>query len=216
MCSVDWTLLVEYLKVFLSWPPILLLIVICLVRNFRAEIGRLIDRVRRLSGGGAAVDLEVQRSDVAAAVTKTTLAEGQEGGPSPVQATPALGADHAETWEFRYLNYFFVWKTQLVLNAIAAGQIKSVSDFQQKLAEAGIAEPERSTIMNVLILHGLLEGDGAELKLTDKGQRYVENPERIETVALRVRASQAAIAAAGAPSAGTAPSFAGFNTGIGV
>lgn len=45
MCDVDWQLVLEYLKVFLSWPPIALLIAIVFVARFRSAIDDFLKRL---------------------------------------------------------------------------------------------------------------------------------------------------------------------------
>lgn len=45
MCAVNWELLLEYLKVFFSWPPIALVIAIILVTRFRGAIDDFLNRV---------------------------------------------------------------------------------------------------------------------------------------------------------------------------
>lgn len=47
MCVIDWEMLLEYLKVILSWPPVALLIAILFISRFRKSIddflGRLVE-----------------------------------------------------------------------------------------------------------------------------------------------------------------------------
>lgn len=45
MAQVDWKLVLEFVKVFLSWPPIVGLAIIVGARYFRTELRKLINRV---------------------------------------------------------------------------------------------------------------------------------------------------------------------------
>lgn len=45
MCAVDWHLLLEYLKVLLSWPPIALVIAVIFISRFRGAIDDLLKRL---------------------------------------------------------------------------------------------------------------------------------------------------------------------------
>jgi hypothetical protein len=45
MCSIDWQLLLEYLKVLLSWPPIAFLTAVIFVARFRAAIDDFLKRL---------------------------------------------------------------------------------------------------------------------------------------------------------------------------
>lgn len=45
MCAIDWTVLLEYIKVLISWPPIALVIAILLITRFRSAIDDFLKRV---------------------------------------------------------------------------------------------------------------------------------------------------------------------------
>jgi hypothetical protein len=45
MCAIDWKMLLEYLKVFLSWPPVALLIAMLFVSRFRTAIDDFLKRL---------------------------------------------------------------------------------------------------------------------------------------------------------------------------
>lgn len=45
MCTINWQLLLEYLRVFLSWPPIALIIAFLFITTFRKQIDDLLTRV---------------------------------------------------------------------------------------------------------------------------------------------------------------------------
>lgn len=45
MCAIDWQMLLEYIKVILSWPPIALAIVILFISRFRGAIDDFLKRL---------------------------------------------------------------------------------------------------------------------------------------------------------------------------
>ncbi len=45
MCSVDWSMLLEYIKVLFSWPPVALVISVLLVARFRSAIDDFLKRI---------------------------------------------------------------------------------------------------------------------------------------------------------------------------
>ncbi len=63
MCQIDWNLVLEYLKVVLSWPPVTALLLVLFVRRFSSELSKLIDRVRglKLPGGSEVVLNEIEQ-----------------------------------------------------------------------------------------------------------------------------------------------------------
>ncbi len=56
MCKLDWLLLLEYIKVFLSWPPVALAIVALIAFRFRHAIDGFIARMVRGSFLGQSVE----------------------------------------------------------------------------------------------------------------------------------------------------------------
>lgn len=85
MCAVDWQMLLEYVKVFLSWPPILLVVAYLLISKFRAAID---DFLKRLVEGNIfgqifkAAPPRQQSSD--ATVRDDPLARAAEAAPQTV------------------------------------------------------------------------------------------------------------------------------------
>jgi hypothetical protein len=47
MCETDWALILEYLKVFMSWPPMAVIITLLLIIHFRGSIDDFIKRMVR-------------------------------------------------------------------------------------------------------------------------------------------------------------------------
>jgi len=77
-------------------------------------------------------------------------------------------------WEYRYLNYFLVRKTQIILDwLVESGGSQSIM-FYQNLWLQLIPEPEeRNAILNVLQAHHLIELSPTDsISLTPKGKEY--------------------------------------------
>jgi hypothetical protein len=68
MCRIDWSLLLEYLKVIFSWPPVLAMLLIWFVRRFNVQISKLLDRIKgvKLPGGSELILIEIEKQQEAA------------------------------------------------------------------------------------------------------------------------------------------------------
>ena len=64
MCSVDWKLFLEYLKVLLTWPPVALVIVLFFSFKFRNSIGDLLARGFKANIFGNQIDVAPNQSKV--------------------------------------------------------------------------------------------------------------------------------------------------------
>ena len=87
MCAIDWRMLLEYIKVLFSWPPVALVIAILLISRFRGAID---DFLKRLVEGNifgqvfkAAAPLQ---QPGAPGATEDRLAIAAEAAPQPVGA----------------------------------------------------------------------------------------------------------------------------------
>lgn len=59
MCVINWVLLLDFIKVLLSWPPVIGVLAITFFVMFREKIGSFIDDVEELGMGGAKVQRQV-------------------------------------------------------------------------------------------------------------------------------------------------------------
>lgn len=57
-CYADWPMVLEYLKVLLSWPPVVLLLATLLLPKFGMPLSSLISRIKRGKAGGIEIELE--------------------------------------------------------------------------------------------------------------------------------------------------------------
>ncbi|MDO8778938.1 MAG: hypothetical protein Q7K57_61505 [Burkholderiaceae bacterium] len=87
MCEINWVLLLDFIKVLLSWPPVIGLLAITFMLMFRARIEAFIDDVEEVGMGGAKL-LKGQRQ---ATLHKTEfkLPGASETESAPVAQPPA-------------------------------------------------------------------------------------------------------------------------------
>ena len=82
---MDLPLLLEYLKVILSAPPVIGVVVLVFIFAFRAQLGALIDRIKQLDwpGGGAVFGSQRKK-------------EQEELAPSPNALAPVVSGEQAQ------------------------------------------------------------------------------------------------------------------------
>ena len=88
MCQVDWALLLEYLKVTFSWPPVIGALLIWFVRRFTVEISKLLDRIKglKLPGGSELILSGIEKQQEVASTPELLFPSSD--------VTPVIG--HAE------------------------------------------------------------------------------------------------------------------------
>ncbi len=124
-------LILEYLKVFLSAPPMAAAVVLVFTVLFRREIASLISRIARIKlPGGSEVFTSQQEK------AQEEIASKQEAPPLPASSSVELPKNitltpeqaqqvvqlvqseraNATLWEYRYLNFYLARSTQIVLD----------------------------------------------------------------------------------------------------
>jgi hypothetical protein len=103
MCAIDWQILLEYIKVLLSWPPIALVIAILFISRFRGAIDNFLNRmVEGTIFGQAFKAVPPPQQSGSAGATEDRLALAAEATPQPIpaqsdgileQLPPELGDD---------------------------------------------------------------------------------------------------------------------------
>lgn len=63
MCEVDWAMLLEYLKVLFSWPPVLAVLLYWFIKRFTEQISALISKIKgfKLPGGSEVTLSEIEQ-----------------------------------------------------------------------------------------------------------------------------------------------------------
>jgi hypothetical protein len=178
-------LILEYLKVILTWPAVTAVVVLWCVKRFGSQIGDLLTRLAtiRLPGGtelsipqlpsapekkGAEVLPEVPKEDEPAAP--------DVGAPAEV-VQQKLNAERARAylWEYRYLNLFLVAKTQRVLEWFGTLTVATTPATYDTFWTTAIPEPaQRQTVLAVLESHYLVVSNDGLLTISEKGREYLE------------------------------------------
>lgn len=95
--------------------------------------------------------------------------------PSALKEQLVIERMNARWWEYQYLNYFLVYKTQLSLDWLAShGKPVLFSVFNSACLPIIQNNEERQRIIDVLVAHYLVEVIGDKLAITGKGMEYVE------------------------------------------
>src|SRR5437868_8818452 len=143
MCVLDWKILLDYLRVFLSWPPVVGVLVVCSLRLFHKEFGELIERIRDVKTPiGSLTMQQPADSQVPLPPPDAPQVEGEAQLIPEPEPAPGAGAGAAEVeiqidalqatiqhlegrvsaveaqalyWQYTYLNYFLIQPTQDIL-----------------------------------------------------------------------------------------------------
>ena len=121
-----------YLRVLLSAPPMTVLGVLVLVWVFRSDLKAIMSRIATIKfpGGELSTTSQIDRSAKAgpdelppgSTGQKTALPEGLTTSPEQQELVRNFIQAQSKLWEYRYLNFYFVPNTQLVLDWLARFQ----------------------------------------------------------------------------------------------
>jgi hypothetical protein len=158
MCEVNWTLLLEYLKIFLGWPPIALAIALVFFSRFRLAIQSLLNRVVEGNVLGqtfkAAPPLEQREVAGATADRLTQAVEAQNAqhpnpnAPANVALPPELQSDpqaqaavawvqaHPGQTVAEYKRLLFSYNSERLFNAIYGTQISLLEHLASRPTES--------------------------------------------------------------------------------
>ena len=124
-----------YLRVLLSAPPMTVVVVIVLVCVFRSDLKAIMSRIAtiRFPGGELSTTSQIDRQEKTgpdelppgSTGQNTALPEGLTHSPEQQELMRDFIQAQQSTsrlWEYRYLNFYFVRNTQLVLDWLASLQ----------------------------------------------------------------------------------------------
>lgn len=185
MCFVDWLLVLEYLKVLLSAPVLFSLIFIIFILLFKNEFRNLVNRIASIRfPGGAEVNMPQPLNDSSSKTVPTPTVELNEPLPKGLTQQQETVITHlirshianSYLWEYRYLNYFFVRKTQLVLDWLTTFIQPVTWGFYDSVWILSIPDAnERKIIIEALQAHHLIQiNELGMIELTPKGKEYIE------------------------------------------
>jgi hypothetical protein len=204
-------LVLEYVRVLLSWPVVVLALGVFFLVRFKPQIAALIDRVASIKlPGGSEVLLPqtIHNELVAHAKVEATLtaqlgpvtanATGDVSSPNTVGVEQRVRSERerAYLWEYRFLNGFLVPRTQLLLDWLASRAPTAYGTYDAWMM-AHVTNPgERSAMIDALRSHHLITVDDDMITVTEKGREYIQ---------WRGPAPQFLVAKFGAPAAPVVP-----------
>ena len=180
------TLILEYIRVLLSAPPLLSIVAVVLICRFSEDIKALLSRVAtiRLPGGAEFATQQsrtvVDDEGTTPPNTEEIAVQGIPPGLAPAkeQKIAQLLRAHIATaylWEYRYLNYFLARTTQLALDwLVGLTQPTTYSLYDSFFLPIVPAARERQAMITALEGHHLIDLDQGSnvITLTPKGREY--------------------------------------------
>ena len=182
-------MVLEYLEVLLSAPPLFSIVAIVVICRFNREVRDLLSRVATIKlPGGAEFAMQQSRigvDDESAApadaddiaVQEINHLELTSDQQQRVEQLVRTQIATARRWEYRYLNYFLVRTTQLALDWLVGltGPI-TYEDYDSCFLPIVPTARERQAMVAALAAHYLIEIDqeSNSITLTPKGREYHE------------------------------------------
>lgn len=194
--EIDWPQTLEFLKVFLSWPPLAALAAVAFALRFGKEIAIFLSNGRLKPPGYDPLPAPVQpvpaesRQDGEAPAEETP--KEVDGTPAPTQDAPpeaeeaerpngelvnALINARQRVDEYRFLNNLLILDTQLLLNTLTERGAITRLDYNSLRPDLPAAN--KTNMLTVLYQQGLVSIDENFIHVTEKGLRYSSWPERL-------------------------------------
>ena len=180
-CYVNWPMILEYLKVLLSWPPIVAVLVILIVKRFQIPITALLTRIRSLRGLGTEVQLgeaAAQQAEAAKKPAGETEDLLNQNSSDPVRAR----AEILRLWRLynfeRWFNVIFGTQMRLLEHLRLVGKAgEKVTELDKFYIEhQQSAGDVQSTLTNYFdflrqtgLIEGFTDGDLPKVRLTEDG-----------------------------------------------
>jgi hypothetical protein len=179
-------LILEYIKVLLSAPVIFGTVALVFLCLFREDIKAVLLRIakNRFPGGTEVSTSQSERQTEAEQIEERPL-------PQPDTTVPGLPADLTQQqrmvvesiiraeratsylWEYRYLNYFLVYRTQIVLDwLIGPSQATTLYHYDATWLPLIPSANERNAIISALEAHHLIQINNGVIQVTPKGREY--------------------------------------------
>lgn len=196
------SIVIEYLKVLLGWPVVVLLILFIFFSKFYSAIDYFIRNMKvkykdveatsqqaknimpdgtQTTDANEAETVKLSKQDVQA------IAEGIENlqteNKTKQQTIDTFRdlvfqlANRSEFFEFKYLNGFLVLNTKIVLRDFyKIGPMSRESFIISILVPASVIDKlsEQLAIHSALLVNGLIEEEGSIVKVSEKGERYLK------------------------------------------
>lgn len=180
------TVILEYLTVLLSAPPVVAVLILIGMSRFSDDIRDLLSRVAMIRlPGGAEVATQQSRGIVDEERTTTPNPEEIPVRGLPLGLTPAQQQEiaslirshiaNAHLWEYRYLNFFLARSTQVALDwLIGIAEPITIGHYDSWFLAVVPSARERKAMIAALETHHLIQlEDGTKtISVTPKGREY--------------------------------------------
>jgi len=193
-------IILEYLRIVLSWPPLVFILAIVFLFKFSNSIKTFLENLRSLKAGpfefsqqqkppqeiekkveekleesGITLNKEQLKQIEETFETLSKEKEDKEVRISQQQEVIRYWVERAELYEFLYLNLYLVYNSKAALLWFINPSTKDnfiYSFFLPPQIVNQIAEKE--AIFNALLSSGLIEQDGLLFKISGKGKRFLK------------------------------------------
>jgi hypothetical protein len=177
-------MILEYLRVLLSAQMVVGVVVVTMFCLFKTEVRALINRINAVEWGSGKISAPQPASTEPKSAGNLPKPESPSLPPG-IQVNPedqrrleqALLSERARAhyWEYRYLNSFYVFNTQRVLDWLIGLNNSTTFTTYDALWQPFISTAqERRNIVRVLEEHNLIALHGDLIEVTPKGREYVQ------------------------------------------
>lgn len=172
-------LVLEFVRVLLAWPVIVLALGVFFFIKFHKAIDALIHRIASIKfpGGGELVLPQATRNVLATEVVVTAVTDGETApGAEVATAEQRLKSanERARLWEYQYLNFFLVPRTQVLLDWLANRAPTAYATYDSWMTNVVPNPLEREAMINALRNHHLIEIAGDMITVNPKGHEYMQ------------------------------------------
>ena len=174
----------EYFRVLLSAPPMTVVVVLVLVCIFRSDLKAIMSRIATIKfpGGELSTTSQIDRPAKTGPdelpPQETDLPEGLTISPEQQELVRDFIQAQQTTsrlWEYRYLNFYFVRNTQLVLDWLASLPNRpSIEMFHASWSPVIPSANDRQAILMALQNHYLITERETMIEITGKGREYLQ------------------------------------------
>jgi hypothetical protein len=185
---MDFSMILEYLKVVLTAPVLTAVVLLALAVMFRSDVKALMARIAKVKFPGGEIEtsqLEKLKEQLPTkgAVPEPIAKEGTQTASLPAPSSSSNAAQEAfvaesskaALWEYRYLNLFLARGTQQVLDWFAASSPRATVSLFNAVWLPIIPNPnERDAILNALEAHHLIAIENDLVQTTPKGREYLQ------------------------------------------
>lgn len=183
---MEWCrLALEYLKVLLTPQIVIIIGVIWFAKTFKENIAALIDRIKAIKfpGGELSTPQHEKLKNESPIEDKTSPEPQSADLPANIKENDIetlktlynAERSRAYFWEYSYLNYYLVTRTQYTLDWLAKYAQPMPVSLYDTLTSPSVPDPkERNAILNALENHYLVQVKDNIITVSQKGHEYIE------------------------------------------